>query len=99
MDLTEIFGAPIDIRTRADAIAAGDLVEVPDEFTDEFGFTVPVAVTRAVHIECVEWTDEDTDRTGVVQDEAGRWRDVLWMARRAILPLIPGLENRASFVV
>lgn len=98
-DLTEIFGPVIDSHTRTDATAAGDLVEVPDQLIREFGFAVPVAVTRAVYADCVAWTDEDTDRTGVVQDETGRWRDVLWQARRAILPLMPGLQNKTWFPV
>lgn len=48
--LAAVFGPPIHIYTRAQAIADGVLVDVTEE-AQRFGFGVPVAVTRAV------WTD------------------------------------------
>lgn len=73
----EIFGPPISTYTRAQAIADGVLVDVT-ETAREAGFPCPVALTRAVWIDCVEWTDADRT-TERCQDEAGRLWDVLWM--------------------
>ena len=68
--LTEIFGEPIHVYTRAQALADGELVDVTTTAA-EAGFRIPVALTRAVWADCVEWTDADTKRQ-TVQDEAGR---------------------------
>lgn len=80
--MTDLFGPIISTYTRADAIGDGTLVDVT-ETAREAGFKIPVALTRAVWTDCVEWTDA-TDRrkhefTG--QDEAGRLWDVVWVAR------------------
>jgi hypothetical protein len=64
--------------TRADAIEDGSLVDVTTMAADA-GFSVPVALTRAAWVDCVEWSAEDSDRI-VHQDESGRLWDVLWMA-------------------
>lgn len=64
--------------TRADAIADGVLIAVTSEAC-EAGFKVPVALTAEVWNDSVKWTDEDSKRQ-VLQDEAGRLWDVLWMA-------------------
>lgn len=64
--------------TRADAIADGVLIDVTNE-AREAGFKVPVALTAEVWNDCVKWTAEDSKRQ-VLQDEAGRLWDVLWMA-------------------
>jgi hypothetical protein len=64
--------------TRADAIADGVLIDVTNE-AREAGFKVPVALTTEVWNDCVTWTTEDSKRQ-VLQDEAGRLWDVLWMA-------------------
>lgn len=69
--------------TRAQAIADGVLLAVPDEIRKEAGFRVPVAMTEAVYRDCVEWTVEDTERRQVAQDQEGRLWDVLAMARFA----------------
>lgn len=63
--------------TRAQALADGELVDVTTTAA-EAGFTTPVALTRAAWADCVEWTDEDTKRQ-TVQDQDGRLWDVLWM--------------------
>ena len=72
------FGEVIYSYTRAQALADGILVDV-SETAREAGFKFPVALTRAVWDDCVEWNDEDTNRQ-TYQDEAGRLWDVLYMA-------------------
>jgi hypothetical protein len=75
----------ISVYTRERAIADGELVDV-SEVAREAGFTVPVALTRAVWADCVAWDEEAEKRkpefTG--QDEQGRLWDVLWMAFLAV---------------
>ncbi|MCP9964112.1 hypothetical protein LUX57_01950 [Actinomadura madurae] len=44
----------------------------------------PVALTRAVWLDCVQWNDEEAEKTGAIQDEDGRLFDVLTMARVAL---------------
>lgn len=71
--------------TRADAIADGVLVEVPEAIAREAGFIFPIALTQAAWEGCAAWTDADSDRTGNgFQSESGRLWDVLWMTRFAI---------------
>jgi len=74
----EPFGPIIDAYTRADAIADGTLVAVPEPIAREAGFLVPVAITRAAWTDCVEWSDTDSNRQ-TPQDEEGRLWDVLHM--------------------
>jgi hypothetical protein len=71
---------PIHIYTRAEAIADGTLVDLsawasPREMMG--GFTIPVAVTRAV------WNLIEAPKRSKTQDTRGRAHDVLWMARLA----------------
>lgn len=68
--------------SRARAIADGVLIDV-SKVAREAGFRVPVALTSAVWAECVAWMADDTEKTGVPQDEAGRLWDVLWLAGHA----------------
>ena len=68
--------------TRVQAIDDGYLVDVT-ETAKEAGFVWPVAITRAVWEDCVEWSDEDSKRQ-TYQDLSGRLWDVLWMASFAI---------------
>lgn len=63
--------------TRAEAIAAGTLVEIPMETLHEFGIRYPTAITRAVWEENVRVPDELTG----FQDEEGRLADILVMFR------------------
>ena len=79
--MTEVFGDPIHIYTRAQALEDGFLVDVT-ETAKEAGFRVPVALTRAAWADCVEWSEKDTQRQ-TYQDQAGRLWDVLWMAINA----------------
>ncbi|EPH46920.1 DUF6573 family protein [Streptomyces aurantiacus] len=84
--LTELFGGDVDVihaYTRAQAIADGALVDVPGQLAREAGFTVPIALTVSAWADCVEWTDEDSNRQ-TSQDETGRLWDVLNMTRFAI---------------
>jgi hypothetical protein len=79
--LNSIFGDPIDVYTRAQAIEDGNLIDVTDIARDA-GFRVPVAITAAAWADCVAWDAEDSCRQ-TSQDEAGRLWDVLWMASLA----------------
>ncbi len=81
LTMTEIFGEPIHIYTRQQAIEDGYLVDVSNVAKDA-GFRFPVAMTRAAWDDCVAWTEEDSQRQ-VYQDEAGRLWDVVWMASLA----------------
>jgi hypothetical protein len=79
----DVFGKPIYSYSRAQAIEDGVLVDV-SVMAKEAGITSPVALTRAAYEACVEWTHEDTLKTGIPQDTAGRLWDVLWMLRVAV---------------
>ena len=72
-----VFGEPIYSYTRANAIQDGELVDV-SAMAKQAGFKIPIAVTRAVWNEYVEWTNEDDDRQ-TMQDQSGRLWDLLWM--------------------
>lgn len=67
--------------TRADALAAGALVDVTDT-ARKAGCAWPAAVTRKVYEDAIAWTDADSERTGAPQDEEGRRWDVVYMAVR-----------------
>ncbi len=82
-----IFGEIIHSYTRADAVSDGVLVDVTPT-AKEAGIRLPVALTRAVHTDCVLWT-----RGGRLQDEAGRLWDVVWMAANAIRRAPPGVDE------
>lgn len=74
--LTELFGEPISIYTRTQALADGELVDVTDaDVTRDAGFRVPVAVTRTV------WAWVKPDRMPSCQDWCGRLWDVYTMLR------------------
>src|ERR1700733_14795463 len=76
-DHDNIFGKPIYCYTRAQALEDGELVDVT-EMAKKTGFIIPVAITRAVWNEYIEWTNEDTNKQ-TIQDHSGRLWDVLWM--------------------
>jgi hypothetical protein len=78
----DFFGEVISTYTRAQAIEDGALVDVSG-MAREAGFQWPVALTSAVWVDCVVWTDEDSLQQ-VHQDESGRLWDVLFMAAHAI---------------
>lgn len=80
---SDVFGPIIYSYSRAQAIADGVLVDVTT-IAQETGFKFPVALTRAVWSDCIEWSESDSKRKGGwPQDEAGRLWDVLWMAKLA----------------
>ncbi|TAA36381.1 hypothetical protein EAT51_19970 [Pseudoxanthomonas winnipegensis] len=86
----------IHSHTRADMLADGDLVDV-STVAREAGFKIPVAVSRAVWEDCIAWSDADTRRKGVPQDESGRLWDVVYMAR--VFAARNAQGNRAAFPV
>lgn len=69
----------IHTHSRSQALAAGDVIDA-GPLAREAGFTCPVAVTRAVWLNCVRW---DTRCDGALQDETGRLWDVLWAGAAA----------------
>ena len=73
----DFFGPVISSYTRADALADGMLVDGA-EMAQEAGFVIPVAVTRSVWDECVDWPEESEQGFG--QSIDGRLWDVLFMA-------------------
>ena len=76
--LEDLFGPPISVYSRVQAIADGTLVDL-SEWAGECGFVMPVAVTAAV------WADIEAiprSRQGI-EDVRGRAHDVLWMAAMA----------------
>lgn len=79
---------PIHSYTRAQAIADGTLVDLsewasPREMMG--GFTIPVALTRAV------WAIVEAPNRSH-QDTRGRAHDVLWMARLAARSYLGGTD-------
>lgn len=62
--------------SRAGLLEDGSLVDVTDT-AKLVGITVPVAVTRAVWLDCMEWDKEDSERQ-ILQDQIARAWDVLW---------------------
>lgn len=66
------------VVTRADLIASEDLVEAPAGLARQAGWTLPVALTRAAFADAVAWTQDSP-----LQDETGRWWDVLTLGALA----------------
>lgn len=84
--------------TRAQALADSVLIDATTT-AREAGFRIPVALTSAAWADCVAWTQGDTERTGIPQDEAGRLWDVLWMAGHAARLHRNSDSNRCAFSV
>lgn len=101
-DMTEFFGAPISVYTRAQGIADGFLIDVTER-ARETGFRWPVAITSAAWADCVAWTEEHNKTKGTAQDEAGRLSDVINMAfyrmRAAARSGAAGVNVRLAFHV
>ena len=72
------FGEMIYAYTRQQMLEDGYLVDVTDT-AKEAGFRIPVALTRSVWEDCVEWDDADSKRQ-THQDIPGRLWDVVAMA-------------------
>ena len=84
--MQELFGEPIHIYTRSQALEDGALIDVSST-TREAGIVWPVAMTSAAWSDAVQWADADDKRKGggaCWQSESGRLWDVVWMASRAI---------------
>jgi hypothetical protein len=82
--MKEIFGEPISVYTRAQAIEDGQLIDV-STVAREAGIVWPVAMTSAAWADCVEWTDATENRKGHTgQSESGRLWDVVWMLSLAV---------------
>lgn len=77
------FGELIHSYSRAEALADGDLIEVPEELWRNQGFKHPVALTRAAWADAVAWDEKDNQRKKTIQDPTGRLWDVLTMAGHA----------------
>ena len=84
--IESIFGPVIHQYTRAQAIADGVLVDV-SKTAREAGLKWPVALTRAVWVDCAEWTERDKEKSRSLdgQSTSGRLWDILYMARIAII--------------
>jgi hypothetical protein len=67
----------IHAYTRAQAIDDGELIDV-SKTAKQTGFKLPVAVTRAVWDQYIDWTPADDDKQ-TIQHASGRLWDVLWM--------------------
>lgn len=80
-DLESVFGPVIYAYTRRQAIEDGHLVAIEPGICREAGFNWPVAVTREVWDQYVQWPQ---GHKSLPQDEDGRLWDVLWMCRSAI---------------
>lgn len=76
-EMISVFCEPIFTYSRNDALADGILIDVTNE-AKAAGFKIPVAVTRAVWDQYIEWAKEDDDKQ-TVQHQSGRLYDVLWM--------------------
>ena len=77
---SEIFGEPISIYSRADALRDGALVEVPADLRREAGILYPVAVTDHLWSSYIE-PDNLAEMPG--QSVDGRLWDLLWLFRCA----------------
>lgn len=81
--------------SRAEALQDGNLVDV-SAVAKQAGFKIPVAVTRAVWVDCCEWTELDDQSLG--QSTQGRLWDVLCMAYLSAKSTRDG-SNRIRFQV
>jgi hypothetical protein len=83
--MSELFGEPISVYTRAQAIDDGVLIDV-SEVAAEAGIGVPVAMTAAAWAETVAWdaAAEARKPEGTGQDETGRLWDVVTVLNHAI---------------
>lgn len=78
---SDLFGELIYSYTRAQALEDGVLVDVSD-LAEEAGFRYPVAMTRAAWVDCVEWSDLDSEKQ-ICQSGVARLWDVLFLAAHA----------------
>ena len=83
----------IDAYTREDALADGALVDV-SKTAREAGYTVPVALTSAVHGDVTEAIPESLKGRA---DPEGRLWDLLWVGRAAFQPAMSDPGSRSPF--
>lgn len=81
-DVENFFGKVIYGYTRAQALEDGVLVDVSEPAL-KAGFKIPVAVTNAVWVQYIEWTDEDNQKQ-TIQVQTSRLWNILLMLMRAI---------------
>ena len=74
-ELVKVFGEPVSVYGRSDALADGVLVDVT-ETAREAGFSIPVAVSRNVWDRLIALPEGYQG----FQDEKGRLWDVVYMA-------------------
>ena len=80
----DLFGEPIHVYTRAQAIDDGVLIDV-SATAREAGLVWPVAMTAAAWNDCVAWDEATEARKGYTgQSESGRLWDVVWMLSLAV---------------
>ncbi len=92
--LRELFGEPISVYTREQAIEDGNLVDLSQfSETQEAGFSVPVAMTSGA------WSWVNPDRMPSCQDFHGRLWDVFTMFRDMVRRLHGRPMDRAMFSV
>lgn len=88
-DLIALYGPPLSVYTRADAVSDGVFMDVTDhEVTRRYRLNYPLHLSRALADQYVTWDQEDTARQGF-QEEAGRLSDLLssfTLARRLLTP-------------
>ena len=74
---------PVFTYTRQQALQDGLLIDVSAD-AQEAGFTIPMAVTRRVFENCIEWSEQDArNKPRGYQDQNGRQWDVIWMAAQS----------------
>lgn len=83
-DMRAVFGEPISVYTRAQALADGALVDV-SKMAREAGITYPVAVTQALHGDI----NNIPARFRGIQSYEGRLWDVCWMLLMGITGRLP----------
>lgn len=97
LSMTEVWGEPVSVYSRAQAIEDGVLVDVTEWASAKNGFiggfTCPVAFTAAV------WALVEVPAVKGFQDTRGRAHDVLWMGSLALRSALKRSEDRARFVV
>lgn len=91
--MDEIFGAPIAVYTRADALRDGALITLDPQLCAEFGLQFPVDITAKAHANLIAWGEREQFRKpAALQDERGRTADVLvglTRVMRAVDPQTP----------
>lgn len=92
--MEDVFGPPISVYTRAQALDDGFLVDV-SETAREAGFKFPCVVTRRVWAEVIEPSER---LKGWGQSIEGRLWDVVWMASCGARTAPLG-EDRITFKV